>query len=70
MAEDFFNQMAEGKAQAFLAGTQSAQSVNPAMLESEGVQLEEKRCNEEIRTAINSVTGLCRISGRLCHIAW
>ena len=34
MAEAFFNQIAEGKAQAYSAGTQPADKVNPAVVEA------------------------------------
>jgi len=34
MAEAFFNQLAEGKAQAFSAGTQPAERVNPIVVEA------------------------------------
>ena len=34
MAEAFFNQIAEGKAQAYSAGTQPADKINPAVVEA------------------------------------
>jgi len=34
MAEDFFNNMAEGKAKAYSAGTQPAEGVNPVVVEA------------------------------------